>query len=159
MPSKTRQKDTPTRRPSLSSARPPPSKRRRLDAPQQSSQATLPFAPPPPPEATQPAPGATQQHPERGTESTPSSDDLPEENDTLVARRYTIPAKERLLFEPNWQLLHGGKYRHRPRTKRSTGDSRISWIFKYGAEVEKVKSGGEFRAADTGSASTVMTRT
>jgi hypothetical protein len=150
MPSKTRQKDTPTRRPSLSSARPPTIKRRRLDPPPQSSQATLPFAPPPPaaappaPEATQLPPDATQQPPERETESTPSSDDLPEEKETLVARRYSIPAKERLLFEPNWQLLQGGKYRHRPRTKRSTGDSRISWIFKHGAEVEKVKSDGRF---------------
>jgi hypothetical protein len=57
----------------------------------------------------------------------------------------TIAARERVEFDIDFQLLRSfGTYRLRPKTKRSVGGSRVSWIFKHGAEVEKLQSNGQY---------------
>ncbi|KAK5242142.1 hypothetical protein LTR16_008742, partial [Cryomyces antarcticus] len=62
------------------------------------------------------------------------------EDSQTVQRRVTIAAKERAEFEVDSTLLKGfGTYRVRLRTKRSVGESRISWVFKHGAEAEKLQ--------------------
>ena len=67
------------------------------------------------------------------TEQTNDDDDQGPEDDRM-------DAKDRLQWDPDFTKLHPERYRIRRRKIRGTGMNKISWIFKYGIEIEKAHS-------------------
>ncbi|KAI6914226.1 hypothetical protein KC318_g700 [Hortaea werneckii] len=102
------------------------------------SQSTLPFAPPPL------SPPATQT---TLTTSAPCPvDEDDDEEERLVEK--TIRADERIEFQPDWSIVVGSgsrSHRVRTRTKRSTGSSRISFIYKHGLQLERKAPNGQYK--------------
>jgi hypothetical protein len=99
------------------------------------SQSTLPFAPAPL------SPLATQLPP---SDSTPCLENDQDEWEELLTKK-TIRAHARTTFEPNWSLVvDAGSYRERSPAKRSTGSSRISFIYKHSLALERRQPNGHF---------------
>jgi len=97
-----------------------------------------------------PSPSQAAETKDQSTQATDNTaydddDEIIEAEGEKTTKRFTIHAKDRLSFEVDFQLYREfGVYQLRPRTKRSFGNSRISWIFQYGVEVEELQAGGEF---------------
>jgi hypothetical protein len=111
-----------------------PSKRRCLPTPTATQQLTLPFAASPTEDSTQ-----IESHSSIVPLSTVQKSQEPSQDsreETTPPNELLIAAKDRLTFDANLSRLHG-QYRERQRTKRNTGNARISWIFKHGMELEQ----------------------
>jgi len=98
-------------------------------------QSTLPFAPPPL------SPPATQSPPVDNP--TPCPAGRIDKAELVIEK--TIRADERIIFQPDWSLVVDGEsYRERPRSLRTTGSSRISFIYRHGLQLERKQPDGTF---------------